>query len=73
MVVVGHAEANECSGCEWSEIWTPWFRLLNWEVPPGMYILSLRGRLCGGFIRFEGGIGVQVESFWASHQPEFPD
>jgi len=24
----------------------------------------------GGFIRFEGNIGVQVESFWASHQPE---
>jgi predicted dehydrogenase len=24
----------------------------------------------GGFIRFEGGIGIQVESFWASHQPE---
>jgi predicted dehydrogenase len=23
----------------------------------------------GGFIRFEGGAGVQVESFWASHQP----
>ena len=24
----------------------------------------------GGFIRFEGGLGLQVESFWASHQPE---
>ena len=24
----------------------------------------------GGFIRFEDGIGLQVESFWASHQPE---
>lgn len=24
----------------------------------------------GGFIRFENGAGVQVESFWASHQPE---
>ena len=23
----------------------------------------------GGFIRFEGGVGLQVESFWASHQP----
>ena len=23
----------------------------------------------GGFIRFEGGEGLQVESFWASHQP----
>jgi predicted dehydrogenase len=23
----------------------------------------------GGFIRFEGGIGLQVESFWASHMP----
>ena len=23
----------------------------------------------GGLIRFEGGIGLQVESFWASHQP----
>ena len=24
----------------------------------------------GGFIRFENGIGLQVESFWASHQPD---
>jgi predicted dehydrogenase len=24
----------------------------------------------GGFIRFENGIGLQIESFWASHQPE---
>jgi predicted dehydrogenase len=24
----------------------------------------------GGFIRFEGGAGLQVESFWACHQPE---
>ena len=23
----------------------------------------------GGFIRFENGTGVQIESFWASHQP----
>ena len=23
----------------------------------------------GGFIRFDGGAGLQVESFWASHQP----
>jgi len=23
----------------------------------------------GGFIRFENGLGLQVESFWASHQP----
>ena len=23
----------------------------------------------GGFVRFEGGVGLQVESFWASHQP----
>jgi predicted dehydrogenase len=24
----------------------------------------------GGFVRFEGGVGLQIESFWASHQPE---
>jgi predicted dehydrogenase len=23
----------------------------------------------GGFVRFENGVGLQVESFWASHQP----
>ena len=23
----------------------------------------------GGFLRFEGGLGLQIESFWASHQP----
>ncbi len=23
----------------------------------------------GGFIRFENGVGLQIESFWASHQP----
>lgn len=24
----------------------------------------------GGFIRFENGVGLQIESFWAAHQPE---
>lgn len=24
----------------------------------------------GGFVRFEGDLGLQIESFWASHQPE---
>jgi predicted dehydrogenase len=24
----------------------------------------------GGFLRFESDLGLQVESFWASHQPE---
>ena len=24
----------------------------------------------GGFITFEGGVGLQMESFWASHQPD---
>jgi predicted dehydrogenase len=24
----------------------------------------------GGLVRFEGGVGLHVESFWASHQPE---
>lgn len=24
----------------------------------------------GGFVRFEGGAGLQIESFWASHQPD---
>ena len=26
----------------------------------------------GGFIRFEGGAGMHVESFWASHHPQAP-
>jgi predicted dehydrogenase len=28
-----------------------------------------RGDYAGGLIRFEGGVGLQVESFWAGHQP----
>jgi len=24
----------------------------------------------GGFVRFENGVGLQIESFWASHQPD---
>ncbi len=43
----------------------------NWEVPPrDVYTQFAADDYAGGFIRFEGGIGVQVESFWASHQPE---
>lgn len=43
----------------------------NWTVPDKeLYTQFAADDYAGGFIRFEGGIGVQVESFWASHQPE---
>jgi predicted dehydrogenase len=47
-----------------------------WTVyPPALPIAELGKRFeaddyGGGFIRFENGAGLQVESFWASHQPE---
>lgn len=43
----------------------------DYEVPkPEVYRQYAADDYAGGFIRFEGGLGVQVESFWASHQPE---
>lgn len=41
-------------------------------VPPSIAKQYESDDYAGGFIRFEGGIGLQIESFWASHQaPEF--
>ncbi len=43
----------------------------DWKVPAkDVYTKYASDDYAGGFIRFENGIGVQVESFWASHQPE---
>jgi predicted dehydrogenase len=43
----------------------------DWQVPPKEVCRQYASDdYAGGFIRFEGGLGVQVESFWASHQPE---
>ena len=44
-----------------------------WDIPnpaPDLYQQYAADDYAGGFIRFDGGIGLQVESFWASHQPE---
>lgn len=42
------------------------------KVPRSYYSKYDSDDYAGGFIRFEGDIGLQVESFWASHQaPEF--
>jgi len=44
-----------------------------WEfraVPRRHYRQYAADDYAGGLIRFEGGVGLQVESFWASHQPE---
>ena len=40
------------------------------QKPKEIYEQYAADDYAGGFIRFEGGIGLQVESFWASHQPE---
>jgi len=43
----------------------------DWKVPEKkVYSQYAADDYAGGFIRFEGDIGLQVESFWASHQPE---
>jgi predicted dehydrogenase len=43
----------------------------NYDVPAEeVYRQYASDDYAGGFIRFEGGVGLQVESFWASHQPE---
>lgn len=39
------------------------------EVPQSTYEQYAADDYAGGFIRFENGAGLQVESFWASHQP----
>ncbi|HEX6971729.1 MAG TPA: Gfo/Idh/MocA family oxidoreductase [Limnochordia bacterium] len=43
----------------------------DWTVPSKeIYSQFAADDYAAGIIRFEGGIGVYVESFWASHQPE---
>jgi len=42
----------------------------DFKVPPRSYWRKYDSDdYAGGLIRFENGAGVQVESFWASHQP----
>jgi predicted dehydrogenase len=42
----------------------------NWKLADKkVYSQYAADDYAGGFIRFEGDIGVQIESFWASHQP----
>jgi predicted dehydrogenase len=40
------------------------------QVPEDFYRRYAADDYGGGFIRFESGAGLQVESFWASHQPD---
>jgi predicted dehydrogenase len=43
----------------------------HFERPPeAFYGQYAADDYAGGFIRFENGAGLQVESFWASHQPD---
>ena len=43
----------------------------DYSTPPKkVYQQYAADDYAGGFIRFENGIGLQIESFWASHQPE---
>lgn len=43
----------------------------NFVTPPKEYSQEFAADdYAGGFIRFDNGAGLQVESFWASHQPE---
>lgn len=42
----------------------------HFKIPPEeFYSQYAADDYAGGFIRFENDIGLQVESFWASHQP----
>lgn len=44
-----------------------------WEYqkpPRKIYRQYVSDDYAGGFIRFDGGAGLQIESFWASHQPD---
>ena len=38
-------------------------------APESYYSQFAADDYAGGFIRFEGGSALQIESFWASHQP----
>ena len=43
----------------------------DYQKPPRkIYRQYVSDDYAGGFIRFEGGAGLQIESFWASHQPD---
>ena len=43
----------------------------NFQVPPRSHYKRYDSDdYAGGVIRFDGGAAVQIESFWASHQPE---
>jgi predicted dehydrogenase len=42
----------------------------DYKPQPELGPLYASDDYAGGFIRFENGAGLQVESFWASHQPE---
>jgi predicted dehydrogenase len=40
------------------------------KPPEAFYSQYAADDYAGGFVRFENGAGLQVESFWASHQPD---
>ncbi|MBN1643142.1 MAG: Gfo/Idh/MocA family oxidoreductase [Anaerolineae bacterium] len=43
----------------------------HYRTPPASFSSQYAADdYAGGLIRFEDGVGLQVESFWASHQPE---
>lgn len=47
----------------------PFGRGYSGPTPKEIYEQFEADDYAGGFIRFENGVGLQVESFWASHQP----
>ena len=47
----------------------PYGRGYSGPTPEDVYRQFAADDYAGGFIRFENGVGLQVESFWASHQP----
>jgi predicted dehydrogenase len=42
----------------------------GWKPQPELGPQYAADDYAGGFVRFENGAGLQIESFWASHQPE---
>jgi predicted dehydrogenase len=42
----------------------------GWKPQPELALQYVADDYAGGFVRFANGAGLQIESFWASHQPE---
>ena len=69
--LLGKPEPVSASGVAGAKFGPRGLGYWDYERPPRKtYRQYAADDYAGAFIRFDGGAGLQVESFWASHQPE---